>query len=108
MSWTMSQVRTCPQCTAENPAAAGFCMACGTRLERRCATCGEPAVLGARFCSACGSALEDGAAAGDGGAAASTETPSHTRYDGARGPQLEERRTVTVLFADLSGYTAIS
>jgi class 3 adenylate cyclase/tetratricopeptide (TPR) repeat protein len=87
----------CSSCGAENPAAARFCMACGTMLERRCRGCGEPAPPEASFCMSCGSAL-DQAPAG---------APATGRAQAAASPP-EERRQVTVLFADLSGYTAIA
>jgi class 3 adenylate cyclase/predicted ATPase len=109
----MSRAPICPKCSVENPAGAQFCMACGSRLERRCPACGEPALPEARFCSACGTAIEGGAGpaevAADGKATAvpSSDAPRPTRA-GASEAALEERRTVTVLFADLSGYTAIS
>jgi len=82
----------CPSCTAENPEGARFCMSCGSVLEHRCPSCGEPAPEEARFCMSCGSVLDPAAAA-----------PI------APAPALpEERRQVTVLFADLSGYTAVA
>ena len=69
-------------------------MSCGARLDRRCPSCGTKAPPDARFCMSCGTALDAGAAGspGPGG--------------GERLP--EERRQVTVLFADLSGYTAFA
>src|SRR5689334_3046942 len=79
----------CQSCSAENPAGARFCMSCGTELERRCASCGAIAPPQARFCMECGNAF------GDAARAAPAAPP-------------EERRQVTVLFADLSGYTAVS
>ena len=81
----------CAACGSENPAGARFCMACGARLERRCPSCGTPAPPAARFCMNCGHGL-DSPATGP----APTERPP------------EERRQVTVLFADLSGYTAVA
>src|SRR3954471_20115786 len=84
---------TCQSCGTENPASAKFCMSCGAQLERRCANCGAAAPPQARFCMECGSALADAPAP----AAARTAAPPP-----------EERRQVTVLFADLSGYTAVS
>jgi predicted ATPase/class 3 adenylate cyclase len=110
----MPDTRTCGQCAAENPAAAGFCMACGAPLERSCPNCGLSALPDARFCSSCGTAIEADAgqpdahrAPADIGAFGAGEADGRTRGtegDAAR----EERRTVTVLFADLSGYTAIA
>jgi class 3 adenylate cyclase/tetratricopeptide (TPR) repeat protein len=67
-------------------------MACGAQLERRCPSCGASAPPSARFCMNCGNALEG---------AATAPTPP------AESPP-EERRQVTVLFGDLSGYTAVA
>ncbi|HEY0515625.1 MAG TPA: adenylate/guanylate cyclase domain-containing protein [Solirubrobacteraceae bacterium] len=89
----MGDTVTCIACEAANPADAAFCMACGSTLRRSCPHCGAEAPAGARFCPDCGSALADDATAGAG--------PDEAA-------DAEQRRTVTVLFADLSGYTAIS
>ncbi|MBD0280731.1 MAG: AAA family ATPase [Thermoleophilaceae bacterium] len=83
---------TCGACGTENPAGARFCMGCGARLERRCPSCGTPAPPEARFCMNCGSALD----------ALQAPVPAQPE------PPPEERRQVTVLFADLSGYTAVA
>ena len=76
-------------------------MSCGAALERRCRQCGEPAPEGARFCMSCGSLLGDPAPAPAPHDAAGADT-------GAETDALDERRTVTVLFADLSGYTSVA
>jgi adenylate cyclase len=68
-------------------------MTCGAALSRSCPSCGTGAPSGARFCNACGSPL--GRA---GGTAEATEGVAES----------EERRTVTVLFADLSGYSSVA
>ena len=68
-------------------------MSCGSSLARSCPSCGAETPAQARFCMVCGAALD---ATGAGAAAAADGDPS------------EERRTVTVLFADLSGYTAVA
>jgi class 3 adenylate cyclase/tetratricopeptide (TPR) repeat protein len=64
-------------------------MNCGANLERRCPSCNTTASPEARFCMNCGVSLEQTA---------------------VRRPEQppEERRQVTVLFADLSGYTAFA
>jgi class 3 adenylate cyclase/predicted ATPase len=85
----------CAACGTENPSGARFCMACGARLERRCGSCGATAPAEARFCMSCGSPL------GEGAAAPAPPPPPRERLP-------EERRQVTVLFADLSGYTAVA
>src|SRR3954471_22094277 len=87
----------CPACSTENPEGARFCMACGTALARTCPNCGAEALPGARFCVECGTSLADPAPAPAAG-------PSPERP--AQPP--EERRRVAVLFADLSGYTAVA
>ncbi len=86
----------CASCGAENPEGARFCMSCGNALQRVCPSCGEPAPDEARFCMSCGSALD-----APRGAAL---RPLRRRADSPP----EERRQVTVLFADLSGYTAVA
>jgi class 3 adenylate cyclase/tetratricopeptide (TPR) repeat protein len=85
---------SCAACGTENPSGARFCMACGARLERRCPNCGAPAPAEARFCMSCGDPLDE----------------AHAEVAGVGVPVRlsEERRQVTVLFADLSGYTAVA
>ena len=80
---------SCPACGTDNPPGAHFCMNCGANLERRCPSCNTTASPEARFCMNCGASLEQTA---------------------VRRPEQppEERRQVTVLFADLSGYTAFA
>src|SRR5215208_307041 len=84
----------CGSCGTENPAGAKFCMSCGSQLERRCPSCGEAAPPAAKFCMACGTPLEG--------------TPAPAPVAAPAAPPPEERRQVTVLFADLSGYTAVA
>ena len=83
----------CASCGTENPAGARFCMGCGNQLERTCPSCGTPAPAAARFCMSCGQALD--------GAPIPAPVAAPERLP-------EERRQVTVLFADLSGYTAVA
>ncbi|MGH2986014.1 MAG: AAA family ATPase, partial [Solirubrobacterales bacterium] len=85
---------TCPSCGTENPDRARFCMSCGTALPAACPSCGAQNPAGAKFCIECGSGL-----AGEGAPPA--------RPAGEEPPP-EERRKATVIFADLSGYTAVS
>jgi hypothetical protein len=91
----------CESCGTENPAQARFCMSCGAALERRCPSCGTIAPPEAKFCMSCGTAL-------------TTEGPAPPKPAPepavVERPQVhpEERRQVTVLFADLSGYTAVA
>jgi class 3 adenylate cyclase len=82
----------CPSCGVQNDPAQRFCGACGAALGRTCAACGQDNPPGFRFCGACGTALDAGA-------------PSTPPLAPGRN---EERRWATVLFADLSGFTALS
>src|SRR3954453_19068600 len=85
---------SCAACGTENPAGARFCMSCGAQLQHRCPSCGTPAPPEARFCMNCGHSMEQGSGA-------PAPAPASDRLPG-------ERRQVTVLFADLSGYTAVA
>ncbi len=88
--------KACPNCSFENPEGARFCMSCGTALERRCKVCGTELPPQARFCMSCGTPVDDGPPA----------RPATVEQAALALP--EERRQVTVVFADLSGYTAVA
>ena len=85
---------TCRACGAENRSGARFCRECGAGLAALCPACGAPAEAGQRFCDQCGGVLEPGTSAPV--PAASPEAPA------------AERRLVSVLFADLVGFTPLS
>ncbi len=82
---------TCPSCQTEALAGAKFCSECGTALAKACPACGAPVEATAKFCAECGTALS-----------AATDPATPTRAPVA------ERRLVTVLFADLVGFTTRS
>ena len=86
--------RACPSCAAENPERARFCMSCGAALAPSCPSCGAENPAGAKFCMECGT-----------GSAPAALRPRRRAGRPAEAPP-EERRQATVLFADLSGYTA--
>ena len=76
-------------------------MSCGTALARTCPNCGAEPPPNAKFCMECGTSL-----AGDQPAPAPAPTPAPPRPAPTALP--EERRQVTVVFADLSGDTAVA
>jgi class 3 adenylate cyclase/tetratricopeptide (TPR) repeat protein len=82
---------SCPNCGTENPAGQRFCGSCGTALAQTCGSCVPPNPPGQRFCGNCGTAL-----AATAPASAPASTPA------------AERRLVSVLFADLVGFTTLS
>ncbi|MDP2970444.1 MAG: zinc-ribbon domain-containing protein, partial [Deltaproteobacteria bacterium] len=79
----------CPKCQFENPEGIKFCEECGTKIELKCPKCGAEILLGKKFCGECGHKLEE-------------VVPQKTE------PSIEgEKKQVTVLFSDLSGYTGM-
>jgi len=74
----------CLACGFENRPEALFCGACGSRLGRPCPSCGTIAAPGLIFCTSCGARVEEARASE---------------------PLAEERKIVSVLFADLVGFT---
>jgi class 3 adenylate cyclase/tetratricopeptide (TPR) repeat protein len=83
---------SCAHCGESNRDGRKFCSACGGSLASGCAACGAPLEAGDRFCGACGAAVTATTQAGAAGAAA----------------PVAERRLVSLLFADLVGFTAAS
>ena len=69
-----------------------FCGECGTALARACPSCGTQNAPGVKFCGECGGAL-------------STSTRMAAP---AQAAPAAERRLVSVLFADLVGFTTFS
>ena len=104
----------CSSCGAENRAGQRFCGDCGTVLGRTCSSCNAAVHAGQKFCGECGARVDDGSAgstgsttaASSGGPRAAGATMSPGRPSGT-GAEVE-RRLVTVLFADLVGFTTIS
>src|SRR6476469_1601157 len=87
----------CPSCAAPSADTAKFCTECGAALEEHCPACGTAHRPGQRFCAECGAALVPAALA-----APAAGAPA------AQPGQVAERRLVTVLFADLVGFTTLS
>ncbi|MEP7225605.1 MAG: adenylate/guanylate cyclase domain-containing protein, partial [Actinomycetota bacterium] len=84
---------TCPGCGTENREGRKFCSECGTALASACSSCGAHNEPGEKFCGECGTVLGAIVAPSP---AAPAAAPS------------AERRRVSVLFADLVGFTSAS
>ena len=85
----------CPSCGHENREGRKFCAECGTPLALGCPSCGAANEPDEKFCGECGTAL------------GTTASPAAPRPAPAAAPSAE-RRLVSVLFADLVGFTAAS
>jgi class 3 adenylate cyclase len=83
----MAEWHSCPHCGHESEAGQRFCGSCGERLVLACRECGASSPLDFRYCGSCGASLG--------------EEADQQRTG-------EERRVVSVLFADLVGFTARS
>ncbi len=86
----------CGSCGTENRAGRKFCSSCGAPLALGCPSCGAANEPGDAFCGECGESLvadryKEGGSAGV-----------------ARAEPTAERRLVSVLFADLVGFTPLS
>jgi class 3 adenylate cyclase/tetratricopeptide (TPR) repeat protein len=90
----------CPRCSAESPSGQKFCGECGAALALVCRSCGTASASGQKFCGECGTALA--VAAKPGVSAAPAQEPT------VRPALVAERRLVSVLFADLVGFTTLS
>ena len=77
----------CASCAAENKTGRHFCAACGAVLPHLCAACGFANDPGDAFCGGCGRDL------------------GHRE---PTGETVAERRPVSIMFADLVGYTALA
>jgi class 3 adenylate cyclase len=105
------KIMRCPKCQFENRVGVKFCEECGAKFEIECPACKAAIPLGRKFCGECGYALNK-----------STETTVFNKdepYPQISESSLEdispapisaegERKHVTVLFSDLTGYTAMS
>lgn len=92
----------CPSCGFDNPQSMRFCGQCATPLAHICAQCGFESPGSFKFCGNCGSSMT-----------AAVKHPSGPPAAQPTGsldiPSAEiERRNVTVLFADLTGFTSLS
>ena len=104
----------CPNCQTVNPAIAKFCLECGTRLNG-CPNCGTINPPGAKFCIECGTALqikrEPVEATRQGNVVEANETRALMHNTLLAEPPLvapEERRIVTIMFADITGSTPLA
>ena len=87
----------CPNCGTENRPSRRFCSECASPLAVVCPTCGASNEPGEKFCGECAAPLTNAAAAASPGPTSRTIIPTAA--------PIAERRHVTVLFADIVGFT---
>ncbi len=88
----------CPSCSRENPERQNFCGNCGDPLVLICPGCDHANPPGQKYCGECGAGL---AQPGADSPPEAHPTPQEQHPEG-------ERRQATVVFSDLSGFTAMS
>ena len=106
----------CSHCQHENREGAHFCATCGNSLASRCPACGNHLPSGAAFCDHCGTPLTGPAPAAAPSSLVSPSqppkayTPKHLadKILQSRSALEGERKQVTVLFVDVSGFTSLS
>ena len=100
----------CPKCQFENREEAQFCSECGHKFELSCPDCGNPIRASSKFCDGCGCKLEAPLETYD--TVSDIESPPLQPAVDIKpndvAPIDGERKHVTVLFSDLTGYTAMS
>src|SRR6266487_1533603 len=89
----------CLSCGTQNALERRFCMECGAALTVACPDCGSANEPGSKFCGVCGHRIEGASdrpeALGSAAAPVAVQPPATA-----------ERRLVSVLFADLVGFTS--
>jgi class 3 adenylate cyclase/tetratricopeptide (TPR) repeat protein len=81
----------CPNCQNAVEEKQKFCRACGAKLRVACPGCGSAILPGDRFCGECG-----------------LEFKINKRPAGKQKKIASERKYITIIFADLSGYTTLT
>src|SRR5256712_271982 len=104
----------CSRCQTQNRPGAQFCRQCGAGLSALCPRCNAAQEPGSRFCDACGADLAGTPASAHAVTSAppapAAYTPKHLaeKILTSRSALEGERKQVTVLFVDVSGFTSMS
>ena len=92
----------CPNCATDNRVGAKFCMECAAAFAATCPRCGAANPAAAKFCSECAAPIAGAAAAAS---RATSPASAVVGPSAAQAAPVAERRLVSVLFADLVGFT---
>ena len=97
----------CSKCQHQNPNDAIFCNRCGQKMEIECDKCRKANPPGSKFCNQCGNPFSNPSAAREiKGAFRSSQQLQTTPESEFLGKG--ERRQITTVFSDLSGYTSLN
>ncbi len=98
----------CPKCRFENPDGSKFCVSCGSLLQVNiaCAKCGTENLKDYNFCSKCGHDLKESQEVSE--IESKAVISSNKKESAPPKKSIGERKHVTVLFSDMSGYTSMS
>ncbi len=103
-----TQELVCVACGQANPTAFSFCGACGANLESVCPSCGAPTSRGLAFCGRCGVGLGEPAKVAGRLGAGQPRTRAPENINTGLESAAEERKVVTVLYADLVASTELA
>jgi class 3 adenylate cyclase/tetratricopeptide (TPR) repeat protein len=92
----------CSGCGTDNETGRKFCKECGIRLAVACPACGAANAADAKFCGECAARLAGATPAGAARSDAGSVIPAPATRPVA------ERRLVSVMFADLVGFTTLA
>ncbi|MEP7377958.1 MAG: adenylate/guanylate cyclase domain-containing protein [Chloroflexota bacterium] len=98
----------CPRCGSATLAGAKFCAECGLGLAVNCPNCATPYEGSPKFCAECGFAFASAPTAASATAAAGGDAGRRPTAAATPAGPAAERRYVSVLFADLVGFTTLS
>ncbi|MGZ2378092.1 adenylate cyclase [Sinorhizobium medicae] len=105
VAWGQSM--NCAGCGLEIQGGFAFCPKCGMRQPKSCLGCGYPCPSDFAFCPKCGAPTNDAGAEGKPTSRAASALTVKIKQPAL--PAVDaDRRTITILFADLSGFTALS
>jgi predicted ATPase/class 3 adenylate cyclase len=94
----------CPKCQFDNPEGKRFCRECGSDLILACPKCSSEILPSDKFCGACRCDLKAAPSV------VSDTSPDQKPHEEKKPlpPSDSARKYVTVLFSDMSGYTAMT
>jgi len=101
----------CPKCQLENREGVKFCEECGAKRELVCPGCGAKIPSEKKFCGECGYQLTQPPEASPVDySAPQSYTPNHLadKILTTRSAIEGERKLVTIMFADVAGFTSLS